>query len=182
MLDNLERIYLAIYRFMIWLRYLAGALLFVEALLITLYALQRYASVAIIPLSMSKQYELQWHIHTIIFSLTLGLCYLQDSHVRIDVVTASRSERTRAILELTGIFLFAIPFICTLIWFSWDFALASFVSGESSDSPSGLPYRWVLKFILMLGFVLLLVSIFAVGLRSYATIKRSRNQNAGVVK
>lgn len=39
--------------------------------------------------------EMEWHIHTVIFFLALGMAYLRGSHVRIDIFRDKMSERAR---------------------------------------------------------------------------------------
>ena len=43
--------------------------------------------------------------------------------------------------------------------FSVPFVYASYEVGEVSQSPGGLPYRWILKGALPVGFVLLLLGV-----------------------
>jgi TRAP-type mannitol/chloroaromatic compound transport system permease small subunit len=109
--------------------------------------------------------ELEWHLHTALFSFWIGVGYIRNTHVRIDVATAKASPRTHAWLELLGCLIFALPYTVIAIYFSADFAWISFVDNEHSESANGLPYRWVPKGFLFLGLVLLLAGVLSVLMR-----------------
>jgi TRAP-type mannitol/chloroaromatic compound transport system permease small subunit len=58
--------------------------------------------------------------------------------------------------------LFAVPYTLLLLYSGWDFFDRSWMQNESSDAPTGLPARYVIKFVLFLGIVLLALSIVSV--------------------
>jgi TRAP-type mannitol/chloroaromatic compound transport system permease small subunit len=102
--------------------------------------------------------ELQWHLYSLGF--LLGLCYaLQtDAHIRVDVLHEHLRPRLQAWLELYGLILCLFPFIALILIYGVPFVITSFELGEVSQSPGGLPYRWVIKAAIPLGFGLLLVA------------------------
>lgn len=99
--------------------------------------------------------ELEWHLHGALFLLCLGYAYAKGAHVRIELLHDRFSLRTKAWIELLGCLFFLIPFCIAVIKFGTDFALMSFEAAEISASQVGLAYRWVIKSVLVLGFVLL---------------------------
>jgi TRAP-type mannitol/chloroaromatic compound transport system permease small subunit len=109
--------------------------------------------------------ELEWHLHTALFSFWLGVGYIRNSHVRIDVALTKASPRTHAWIEFLGCLAFAIPYTLIAIYFSFDFAWISFVDNEHSASANGLPYRWIPKTFILLGLVLLLAAVLSVLMR-----------------
>lgn len=109
--------------------------------------------------------ELEWHLHGALFLFWLGYAYVRDVHVRIDVFTAARTERQKARLELFGIIVFAIPYCLVATYFAYKFAETSFLQNESSDAPNGLPHRWIIKFCLFVGLVLLDAAVASVMIR-----------------
>ena len=109
--------------------------------------------------------ELEWHLHTAIFTFWLGVGYIKNSHVRIDIALSGAKPRTLAITELLGCIIFAIPYCVLAIYFSLDFTWISFVDGESSPSANGLPYRWIPKSFITIGLILLLVAILSMLMR-----------------
>ena len=116
----------------------------------------------------TKAQELEWHLHTTIFSLWLGFNYCVNAHPRVDSYTEGLRFRTRAWIELAGCLLFAIPYTLVLVWYGWDFVKTAYVFNESSDAALGLPYRWIIKGIMYVGLILLLVGIVSVLLRLLA--------------
>lgn len=106
--------------------------------------------------------ELEWHFHTALFSLWLGLAYLKNAHVRIDIAVARLAPRRQAWVELIGCFVFALPYCLVAVYFSGDFAWIAWNLNESSDAASGLPYRVVPKGIIFIGLLLLLAAVLAV--------------------
>ena len=110
----------------------------------------------------TKLQELEWHLHGVLFLFWLGYAYVRNVHVRIDVFTAHRPPRTLAWLEVFGILIFAIPYCIVATWFAYGFTEVSFLQGESSDAPNGLPHRWIIKSSLFLGMVLVCASVISI--------------------
>lgn len=109
--------------------------------------------------------ELEWHLHGALFLFWLGYAYVRNSHVRIDVFTANKTERQEAKLEIFGILVFAIPYCIVATYFSFLFAQVSFLQNERSDAPNGLEYRWIMKGCLFLGLVLVDAAVASVLMR-----------------
>ena len=112
--------------------------------------------------------ELEWHLHTTIFSLWLGYNYAVNAHPRVDSYTERLGFRRKAWIELFGCLVFALPYTLVLVWYGWDFVKTAYVFNESSDAALGLPYRWIIKGIMYAGLWLLLVGIVSVLLRLVA--------------
>ena len=109
--------------------------------------------------------ELEWHLHTALFSFWLGTAYTRNAHVRIDIAVIRLAPRKQAWIELAGVLLFALPYCLVAIYFSYDFWHTAWQFNESSDSATGLPWRWIPKGIITAGLVLLLLAVVSVGLR-----------------
>lgn len=99
--------------------------------------------------------EIQWHIYSTGFLLGLAYTFQVDGHVRVDVVHERLPVHLKAWLELYGILLCVLPFTALILVFTLPFVQISFELGEISPSPGGLPYRWLIKSMLFIGFVLL---------------------------
>lgn len=99
--------------------------------------------------------EIQWHLYATGFLLALGYALQTDAHIRVDVLHERFSPTLRAWVEFYGIVLFLLPFVLLVLWFSVPFVAASFALSEISNAPGGLPWRWAIKAMLPLGFVLL---------------------------
>lgn len=105
--------------------------------------------------------ELQWHLYTLGFLTAISYAYSVDAHIRVDVLRERWSLVTRAWIELYGILLLLLPFVFLVLWASIPFVIYSFETGEISEAPGGLPYRFLIKLALPLGFVLLLLAVLA---------------------
>lgn len=109
--------------------------------------------------------ELEWHFHGALFLLCLGFTYIQDAHVRVDLLREKFSDKTNRLIEILGCLFLLLPYCGVVIYFGIDFTLKSYLAGETSATADGLPYRYVIKAFLPVGFFLLGLSAFSVLLR-----------------
>ncbi len=116
-------------------------------------------------LGSTKLQELEWHIHAVLFMFCLGYGYMKDAHVRIDLVREKLSERKKLWIELIGCLFFLIPYSFIVIYHGIDWWNRSFQLNEVSASATGLPYRWIIKAALPIGFAILLVSGITTAIR-----------------
>ncbi|WP_428776293.1 TRAP transporter small permease subunit [Vibrio sp.] len=103
--------------------------------------------------------ELQWHLYA--SAVMFGTAYAQvaNLHVRVDLFYHKFSPRKKAMVDLFGLCFLAIPFVVIVILHSYDFAYESWRVNESSASPSGLPYRWIIKSVIPISFTMLLLTM-----------------------
>ncbi|MEH6652111.1 MAG: TRAP transporter small permease subunit [Motiliproteus sp.] len=99
--------------------------------------------------------ELQWHLYAV--GVMFGLSYAQvnNAHVRVDLLYSSFRIKTKRIIDIIGILFLVLPFITVIFVHSLDFVADSWRINESSQSPSGLPWRWAVKSIIPLSFGML---------------------------
>lgn len=105
--------------------------------------------------------ELQWHLYSIGWLVGLSFCYVLDDHVRVDLLHERLGLKTQAIIELLGILFLLLPFALAVLWYAIPFVQYSFEMNEISMAPGGLPYRWAIKAVLVLGFALLLLAMLS---------------------
>ncbi|MFQ5699040.1 MAG: TRAP transporter small permease subunit [Myxococcota bacterium] len=118
-------------------------------------AVARYVGRSIgINLSSNAFIELQWYLFSLVFLLGAASVLQQDRHVRVDVLYARASPRTRAWIDLVGTVLFLIPFCGFAIWITWPSVASSWQILESSSDPGGLP-RYPIKSVTLIAFALL---------------------------
>jgi TRAP-type mannitol/chloroaromatic compound transport system permease small subunit len=109
--------------------------------------------------------ELEWHVHTALFTLVLGYGYVWNTHVRVDLVRENLAFRKKAWLELIGLTFFMIPYCLVVIYFASVYAYDSFMISEISASQVGLTNRWIIKSVLVFGMIVALLSGVAVWLQ-----------------
>jgi TRAP-type mannitol/chloroaromatic compound transport system permease small subunit len=109
--------------------------------------------------------ELEWHLHTALFALCLGWAYIKNAHVRVDLILERLAPRSRAWIELLGCLVFMLPYTALVIWFAVDFTWTSWANAEASVSLIGIPHRWVIKSVLLVGLVLAFLAGLAILLR-----------------
>ncbi len=114
--------------------------------------------------------ELEWHLFALIFLLGAAYTLKKDQHVRVDVFYTHFSPRKKAWVNLLGTILFLIPWCLIVIYTSYHYADNSFAVKEISADPGGLPARYLIKFSITIGFVLLLLQALALCLKSIAVI------------
>jgi len=116
--------------------------------------------------------ELQWHLYAI--GVMFGMVYTQvsDAHVRVDLFHQKMSPIAKHWVEIFGLLFLAMPFIGTVFINSFDFVYEAWRVGETSDSQSGLPYRWIIKGVIPASCGLLLLAMFTRLLRSIEGLRR----------
>ena len=124
---------------------------FALVILITLDVFLRY----IFNFSSASLYELEWHFFAIIFLLGSSITLQNDQHVRVDVFYNKLSNKKKEIVNLTGNIFFLLPFSIVIFYTSLPFVEDSLKIMESSPDPGGLPYRFIIKLVIPLSFLLL---------------------------
>jgi TRAP-type mannitol/chloroaromatic compound transport system permease small subunit len=112
--------------------------------------------------------ELEWHFFALIFLLGGGFAFQKNQHVRVDVFYEKFSAKEKAEVNFWGGIIFLVPWTLFLLYTSYSYAQTSFLIRESSPDPGGLPARYLIKFAIFIGFLLLLIeaviSIFENGI------------------
>lgn len=108
--------------------------------------------------------ELQWHLISPIALFGMSFALLCGEQVRVDVLF----ERfppwlCRTIEVIGGITLMLIALV--MIHLSLPWVQQSYLRNEASPNPGGLPMRWALKGVIVLGFGLLALQGLAHALR-----------------
>ncbi|MEM8552639.1 MAG: TRAP transporter small permease subunit [Pseudomonadota bacterium] len=123
--------------------------------------------------------ELQWHLNALVVMGCLAYAYRDNAHVRVDIIHSALSQRGKAIIEIMGGLVLLLPFVLGIAWFAWHSFAYSFSIAERSPMPSGLPARYVVKFIVFAGFALLAIQGLAVIVRAGFALRGRRIPPAG---
>ena len=99
-------------------------------------------------------------MHAYIFMAGAGFTYLNDAHVRIDIIYRSSSKVYKAIVDLVGNIFLLMPFLYIIWSYSFPFVYKSFQINEVSREAGGLPMLFLLKAaILIFAFLLFIQAI-----------------------
>ena len=118
--------------------------------------------------------ELEWHLLVPLILFGMSYALRHGEHVRVDILYAKFSDRTKVYVDLLSALLcFALSVL--VIWFSLKYVQQSYVIGEQSQDPGGLPYRFLLKALIPTGFALLLAQSIASALGSIEKLRKGRS-------
>ncbi|WP_372592129.1 TRAP transporter small permease subunit [Guyparkeria sp.] len=109
--------------------------------------------------------ELEWHLLALIAMLGSVYTLQQDEHVRVDILWQRYPPRLRRAFGALIAALVIVPMALWLGWLSVDYVTKSYRMGEVSPDPGGLPYRYLVKAVIPLGFSLIAIQGFAMALR-----------------
>ena len=110
------------------------------------------------------------YLHGIVFMLGIAFTLQRGGHVRVDIFYRGFSPRKKALVDFIGGVLFLLP-VCLLIFiFSWDYVLASWAIGETSEEGSGIAGIYLLKTLLLLMPATLLLQGIAETLRNFLVL------------
>lgn len=98
--------------------------------------------------------EIQWYLYAAVFLLGAGVTFMQNGHVRIDVLANKLSRRVRMYVDMFGIIVFLLPLCYFMISFAWPIVARAYVTGEVSGNTGGL-IRWPVYALVPVGFALL---------------------------
>jgi TRAP-type mannitol/chloroaromatic compound transport system permease small subunit len=101
--------------------------------------------------------ELEWYLFGASYLLAAGYTLLFDEHVRVDIVYSKLSPRKKAWFDLVLFLLFFFPSCLLVIYTAWPFVRNSWAVWEGSPDPGGIPGRWALKSMIIVGFAFLLL-------------------------
>lgn len=96
------------------------------------------------------------------FMLAAGWIYAIDGHIRVDVMQARFSPRTRAVIEIIGNLAFVLPWVALTLWSAKGFVAISWQVLERSPQADGLPFIYLVKAVIPLAMVLLALQSLAV--------------------
>jgi TRAP-type mannitol/chloroaromatic compound transport system permease small subunit len=118
--------------------------------------------------------ELEWHLLAPLILFGMSYALLHGEHVRVDVLYANFSPRKKLYVDLlSAVLSMAVSLI--IIALSVKYVQQSWVIGEQSADPGGLPYRWALKALIPLGFLFLILQSLALALGTVEKLKALRS-------
>lgn len=113
--------------------------------------------------------EAEWHLYgtAALFGISYGVVI--NNHIRVDLFYQTFSPRKKEIIELFGIVFFVLPVVTVLFTHGIQFVASAWHVNESSRSPMGLPWRWLIKSVIPASMALFGLAAISRAIRS-ATI------------
>ncbi len=111
--------------------------------------------------------ELEWHLFGVVYMLGAGYTMLYDEHVRVDIVYSRWSPRKKAWSDFVLYFVFFYPSAIMVMVTSWPFVRDSYKVLEGSPDPGGIPYRFLLKSVIIVGFTLLTLQAISQTIKNF---------------
>jgi len=121
--------------------------------------------------------ELEWHLFALIFLLAGGYAFKNDRHVRVDLFYQNFSVKKKAWVNLLGSLLFLLPWSFVILMNSYGYMMNSYLQGEGSANPGGLPFRFIIKGAILVGFALVFLQGIANVIDSLLTIFGKKEEN-----
>jgi len=133
-----------------WSKYIAWLLPFLILLVMTDLSLRYLFQITSIWIV-----ELEWHIFSAVFLLGGAYTLSRDKHVRVDILYQKLGKRWQYLVDVLGHLLFALPWVGIVIYSGVLYSWRSWELFESSPDPSGLPFRFLIKAVIPLSFLLI---------------------------
>lgn len=110
------------------------------------------------------------YMHATVFLAGAAYTLLHNGHVRCDIFYSDATPRTRAIVDLIGVFLFLLPMCILIFWVSWPYvANAWSVLEGSPEGRLGIPAVFLLKTVILVFAALL--ALQAISLAIHAVLR-----------
>ncbi|WP_158773668.1 TRAP transporter small permease subunit [Cobetia sp. L2A1] len=122
--------------------------------------LRYFFSISPVPLQ-----ELEWHLISPIALLGISYALKHRADVRVDVFYDRFSAKGRCLVDLLGAVM-TIAIGAAIAWLGLAYTEQSWQLMEGSPDPGGLPYRYLLKAFIPLGFAALAIQGVADCLRA----------------
>jgi TRAP-type mannitol/chloroaromatic compound transport system permease small subunit len=100
------------------------------------------------------------YLHAAVFLLGSAHTLKADEHVRVDIYYRKMQPKHKAMVNLGGTLLLALPVNVFIFMMSWDYVIDSWQLMESSQQSGGVPAVFILKtFILVFAATMTLQNI-----------------------
>lgn len=121
-------------------------------------------------ISSNSWLELQWYLFGTVFMMAAAYTLQRNEHIRIDIVSARFSKRTRDWIDVAGHVFMLLPLSVLMTFLCWTFFWRTYESGEVSGSAGGL-ILWPARLAMFAGFLLLLAQAISELIKRIAVIR-----------
>ncbi len=98
-------------------------------------------------------------LYLLAFTVMTGFAYAMrhNDHVRIDVFSSRLNRTGRLWLDVITMLLVAIPVSLLILYYAWPYVSTAYVRGEGSPNAGGMPWLFLPKGMILVGFALVLL-------------------------
>lgn len=99
--------------------------------------------------------ELEWYL--LAPAVMAGIAYAMkyDDHVRVDIFSHRLNRVGKYWLDLVTMVLVALPVAVLILYYTVPFVASSYAQGETSPNRGGMPWVFLPKSMILLGFALI---------------------------
>jgi TRAP-type mannitol/chloroaromatic compound transport system permease small subunit len=116
------------------------------------------------------------YAHAGLFMLAAAWTLQIEGHVRVDIFYTRGAARTRAAVDLLGAVVFLLPFAAVLFASTLPYVERSWLIFEGSPQPSGLPFVYLLKTVILVFAALIGLQGVAQAIRAALLLSASPRQ------
>ena len=98
--------------------------------------------------------ELEWHLLAALILLGMSYALQRGENVRVDLFYAGFSARKKFVVDVVSALLILVIALI-FIKLSLAYVAQAWAIGEKSPDPGGIPWRWAVKGLIPLGYILL---------------------------
>lgn len=117
--------------------------------------------------------ELEWHLLAALILLGMSYALQRGENVRVDLFYAHYSARNKFIVDVVSALLLIVISVL-FAKLSLAYVAQSYSISEGSPDPGGIPYRWVVKSMIPLGYGLLTIQSVGALMRIISTWRTQR--------
>jgi TRAP-type mannitol/chloroaromatic compound transport system permease small subunit len=104
------------------------------------------------------------------FVMSIAYALSTDSHVRVDLLYTEQGRHYLNYVDLIGLALIILPTVAWLTWGLWGYLLEGIRTGERTGSGGWNPVVWPFRVVLVAGFAMFTIQIFAEVIKRIAAI------------
>lgn len=97
--------------------------------------------------------ELEWYLMSVVALFGVAYAMRYDDHVRVDIFYQRFNRLGKLWFDMVVALFVIIPCAVLVCYYGWFFAEISYLRGERSPSSNGLPWRFIPKGMIVIGFV-----------------------------
>ncbi|MDP2677622.1 MAG: TRAP transporter small permease subunit [Rhodoferax sp.] len=100
--------------------------------------------------------ELEWHLLAALILLGMSHALQRGDNVRVDLFYVRYGTRTTFVVDVVSVLLIMVVALL-FVALSLGYVGQSYAINEQSPDPGGIPFRWVVKGLIPLGYCLLVL-------------------------